>query len=137
MRGAFVFPDPMTSEILLAIIAALVTLAGGGALAKAYIESLNKRTEARISQQSEEIRARIKDEEYERARSALREDRFVEMLQQSLLTLRETVEGQRIRQERYDKEFSLLLRQLEETGREQNVWLSKLVIVIGANGEID
>lgn len=117
----------MTSEILLAIIAALVTLAGGGALAKAYIVSLNRRTEARISQQAEEIRARIKEEEYGRARSALREDRFVEMLQQSLATLKETVEGQRLRQGRYDKEFGLLLRQLEEIGREQNVWLSKLI----------
>lgn len=125
----------MTSEILLAIITALVTLAGGGALAKAYIESLNKRTEARISQQSEEIRARIKDEEYGRARSALREDRFIEMLQQSVATLRDTVESQRLRQERYDKEFNLLLHQLEEVGREQNVLLSRLVAVIEKDEE--
>jgi hypothetical protein len=134
VEGAFAFQ--MTSEVVLAIITAVVTVAGGGALAKSYIESLNKRTEARISQQSDEIRARIQDEEYERARSALREDRFVEMLQQSLATLKGTVESQRLRQERYDKEFSLLLSQLEETGREQNVWLSRLVTVIGANGEV-
>jgi hypothetical protein len=125
----------MTSDVLLAVITAVVTLAGGGALAKAYIESLNRRTEARIAQQNEEHQARIQEEEYGRARSALREDRFVDMLQQSLATLRDTLENQRIRQERYDKEFGLLLRQLEEAEREQNIWLSKLVAIIEKNGE--